>query len=176
MRSHDADRLSAPEIAQRLLERPPKRGNEKPADDTEAESQAAGYFTMVRGKFEMPLRICEGSHRTFHVLHQSRVKERRRVGAMPLVKVPLFSVLAVNDDPFHVGPAWTDGNKAFTCATDIIRFCVHFMRQSHSLPDGITTFRVSNQGFCSHRLLVKMTRSIEGCSSRRVSFCKRCQY
>lgn len=43
---------------------PYNEGNEKQSDDMDVESQAAGYFAIVRGRYEAPFRICEGSRRT----------------------------------------------------------------------------------------------------------------
>lgn len=69
-------------------------------DDMEVESQAAGYYGIVSGRFEMSLWICEGSHCCVRAVHQSRVKEPERVSAVSLVKVPPFLVLIVKVGTF----------------------------------------------------------------------------
>lgn len=45
-----------------------EENGERP-DDTEVESQAAGYFAMVSERFEMPLWIYEISHRSVRAVH-----------------------------------------------------------------------------------------------------------
>lgn len=56
---------------------------------------------------------------------------------VPVVKVPQSSVPGVNDDTLHASHAWKNAKIAFICSTGTIRYQVHFVKESHSLPDGI---------------------------------------
>lgn len=111
--------------------------NEEKADDNEVESHAAGSFVMVTGKFEMPLQICGGSHRSVRAVHQCPAKKLGRVSVVRLVTVPPFLVVVVNGDTFHASSAWMGASTVFTCAADTDRYQVHFVKEGYSLLDGV---------------------------------------
>lgn len=81
--------------------------------------------------------ICEGSDRSGRAVHRSRVKELVRVCSLRLVKEPQFSVLVVNEDTIHAGPAWKDASTALTCAADTVRNYIYFVKEKCSLQEGI---------------------------------------
>lgn len=84
---------------------------EKGPEDTGAESLPAGYFAIVSGSTEITLRICKGSHPSGRAIPKSRVKELGLVSVFGLVKVLPYSVVVINENTFHAGPAWTDTAK-----------------------------------------------------------------
>lgn len=85
----------------------------------------------------MPLWICERSCSSPRAVRQSRVKALGRVSVMGLVKVPPLSMLVVNSDTLHAGPAWTDGSTSFIYAADNIRYHAHLGKERNGLLDDI---------------------------------------
>lgn len=122
-------------------------GNEDRRNVTEGDIQTAGYSATVSERFELPLKIFEGSHCIVRAVHQSPVKKLGLVSAARLVKMPPFSVLRVSKNTVYVGFASRDSNKAFTCAADGIRCCFQFVEEGYSLPDQITYLRDLKQRF-----------------------------
>lgn len=54
---------------------PWNKGNEKRLINMEVEIQLAGFFAIVRGRFELLFWICEESHPGVGEVNESRVKE-----------------------------------------------------------------------------------------------------
>lgn len=103
----------------------------------EDEYETAGYFAMVSTAVDMPLWICEGSHRSVRMVSEDRVGDLGRVSVVRLVTVPPFSVIVVSGDTFHAGPAWNDGGSSSVYGAESMRYHMHFVKEGYSLPDGI---------------------------------------
>lgn len=65
------------------------------------------------------------------------MEELGRVTVVRAVRLSPFSLLVVNGDTFRDGPVWADGSTAFTCAADTFRCHYYFVKERHSLLDGI---------------------------------------
>lgn len=121
----------------------------------EVDILATMYVTTVSSRFELLLWICEGSLCGVCAGNQSWAKELGRGSMMRLAIMPPFSVLFVDGNTFRAGTAWMDANKAFKCAANTIRYHIYFVKGSIVSQMASTTFRTSDQGFCSHWLLVQ---------------------
>lgn len=78
---------------------------------------------------EVRLWIRQRSHRSVRVVLQSHLKELGRVSVERLVRVPPYSVIAVDGDNCHVESAWGDGNMEGLSAVDTARYHVHIVEK-----------------------------------------------
>lgn len=92
---------------------------------------------MISKRFELPSWTFEGSNRSAFAVHQSWMQKMGRSSGVLLVKVPPFSVLALNRDLLHSGSARTGASTARKSAAEVVRYHFHLMKERCSLPDGI---------------------------------------
>lgn len=95
---------------------------------------------MLSAGLEMPLWICEGSHRSVRVVLQNWMREVGRASVVRLVTVHPYSVVEDDEEIYHAGPAWSDRSMTGMRAAYIVRYYVYFVREGFSFPDDIHFF------------------------------------
>lgn len=71
------------------------------------------------------------------MVSRCNVRELGRVSAWRLVKVPLYSVFAVDEDTIRAGPAWSNGDMESLSTVATGRWQAYIVKKSYSLLDGI---------------------------------------
>lgn len=85
----------------------------------------------------MRLWICEELQRTLCMILQSRMEEQGHQSILQSVEMLLYFSTIVDEETFHAGLPFSDGDMVVLSASSNVRNDAHFVKKSYSLQDAI---------------------------------------